>query len=222
MISRRPIRHAFFRSAAGKFWQLITDDKFWPAFVARFPELAQLVEHEKRATRRDLRMGIASVVWHSLSRCDKKSLRVGWRHRHQGADGRMHDFVGLPRDVVARWTRLSESTVSRAWTLLRRSSIMAGPSLDGFNHIAQPREDCAVSDATPNGVRGLPAIRRFFEHFFERLGLGRWLGLLRNPPAPSSPAPLEPARAVADRNVKAVGDLVDELARALGPPDDPG
>lgn len=222
VLSRRPIRHALLHTAARKFYRLITLDELWPSFVEAFPELARLIEHEKRATRRDLRQGIGSVMWAVFSRTDLKSFRVGWRRRYRSRDGRVFDFCGLPRKVLAKWTTLAESTVSRACTLLRRGDVMAGPGRDGYNHIPQPVETCDVSPATPHGRKGLPAVRRIFEDVFARLGLGPWLNKLRNPEPPPAAEPSAPAGPVASRNVVRVADVVGALARALGPPAEAG
>lgn len=216
---RQRIKHGLLFKAAVRFYDWITCDGLWPTFRARFPELAALIEHEKRATRSDLRESIALVAWSCFARMDVKSLRVGRRQRYSSTDGRTFDFMGLPRETIARWTQLAESTVSRALTILRRGDIIAGPGHDGYNVIPQPVEACPVTPKTPAGVRGLPAIRRFFEHVFERLGLADTLNLCRRPPA--TPAPDE-RREVDARNVVEVRRLVEALARALGPPPVPG
>ena len=222
LLSRPRIRHALLFEAARKFRSLVTDDHRWPDFVARFPELAKLIEHESRATRSDLREGLALLVEALASRADVKSLRVGWRRRFR-ANGRVYDFVGLRRELLAKWTGLAESTVSRACTLLRRSGLVHGPGWDGVNVIPQPWERCEVTEATPRGRRGFPCIRRFHESFFVALGMGAWLHDLRaDKPKVKPEVPPDVAAALASKNIAAFGGVVDELARALAPPPDSG
>jgi hypothetical protein len=213
---RRPrIRHALLFEAARKFRRLVTSLQ-----LSAFPELSRLIEHEDRATRSDLLEGLALVVEAECSRADVKSLRVGWRRRVR-SNGRVFDFVGLPRVTVGNWTGLAESTVSRAFTILRRAGLIHGPGHDGVNVIPQPVEACPITAATPRGRRGLPAVRRFDELFFVALGMGAWLQHCRTTKTPPKTPPAV-AHTIASRNIVRVGRVVDELARALGPPPDSG
>jgi hypothetical protein len=228
LLRRRRISHPLLFEFARKFRRLVTDDHCWPDFKALFPELAKLIEHEKRATRSDLREGLALVVEACAARTDLKSLRVGWRRKFRSKRGKVFDFVGLQRVTFSSWTGLAESTVSRAFTLLRRAGLIYGPGLsqrrggDGVNVIAQPWEPCDVTDDAPRGVRGFPAIRRIHESFFVALSMGHWLDNCRKARAPQPRTPATVEAANASRNVVQVGKLVAELARALAPPPDSG
>lgn len=148
-----------------------------------WPSLRALIEHEDRRTREDLIASFTTVVYCLLARLDLKSLRVGWP-RTWHADGRTHDFAGLPRETIAKWCGLSEVTVSRVLTAMRRAGLVCGPSLDGVNHIAQPRE--LTDDG--HGWRAFPAIRRFTVLFFAGLGESDDLAELRTSrPRPPTP-----------------------------------
>jgi hypothetical protein len=182
-----------------------------------FPELERLIAHEDRGTRRDLLEGICLVMEATLSRADVASGRVGWKRRFRTRSGRVLDFVGLPRDQVAKWTTLAESTVSRAYTLLRRAGLVHGPGHDGINVIPQPVEE------TADGWRGLPCIRRVHESFWIALNMHRWRGQVLNPTkGRPKPPPAELASALASKNIAATGHLVSSLANTLAlerPPD---
>jgi hypothetical protein len=188
-----------------------------------FPELAKLIEHEDRGTRRDLLEGICLVMEAILSRADLASGRVGWKRRFRTRSGRVLDFVGLPRETVASWTTLAESTVSRAFTILRRAGLVHGPGHDGVNVIPQPVEECEVTAKTPRGRRGLPCIRRVHESFWLALNFHAWRALVLHPTRdrPKAPPP-ELAAALASKNIAATGKLVGALAHTLAlerPPD---
>lgn len=217
LLCRPRIRHALLFEASRKFRRLVTSLQ-----LSSFPELAKLIEHESRATRSDLLEGLALVVEALLSRTDVKSLRVGWRRRYR-SNGKTHDFQGLRRELLAKWSQLSESTTSRACTILRRAGLVHGPGWDGVNVIAQPYERCAVTAATPRGRRGFPCVRRVHESFFVALGMGAWLHDLRaDKPKVVAEVPPDVAAALASKNIAAFGGVVDELARALAPPPDSG
>jgi DNA-binding transcriptional ArsR family regulator len=222
---RRPrIKHALLFEGARKFRILVTSMR-----LDAFPELARLIEHEDRGTRSDLLEGICLVMEATLSRTDIASGRVGWKRRYRARSGRLFDFVGLPRQTVANWTTLSEETVSRAYTTLRRAGLVHGPGLsakrggDCINVIAQPYEECDVTPKTPRGRRALPCIRRVHESFWIALDLHRWRAQVLKPrkAPPKAPRP-ELAAALASRNMAATGALVSSLANALAleePPD---
>ncbi len=191
LVRRPPIRHAFLLRAATVFRAIAHD----PRRMARsFPSVWSLVRHETRATRADLLEGLALVVWCALSRMDLRSLRVGWRVRRRIVEGRVYDFAGLPRATIGRWADLSESTVSRAFGIMRKAGLVDGPGHDGWHVIPQPCERVPVDERHPRGFRGLPAVRRFREEFFAGLGEGPALAFVRSSVS-SSPAPAPGAAA---------------------------
>lgn len=207
-LPRRPrIRNGFLHFVAAKFRREMQR-------ATPFAELRRLVDDHVpstggeriRGVRSDLVESICLVVYCLLARLDLKSLRVGF---HAGRR-REHDFVGLSRQTLASWTGLSEETVSRVLTLLRRAGLVHGPGRDGVNVIRQP------VDRTDGGWEWHPAVRRVDPLFFLGLGFGPWLHEVRTgKPAPS---PADRA-AVSPKSTRA---LVGALAntRALERPPD--
>ena len=194
LVRRPPIRHAFLLRSATVFRAIALDTQ---RLTRAFPSVWSLVRHEDRCTRADLLEGLALVVWCALSRMDIRSLRVGWKVRRRVVDGRVFDFAGLPRATIGRWADLSESTVSRAFAILRKAALVDGPGKDGWHVIPQPCERVPIDERHPRGFRGLPAVRRFREEFFAGLGEGPALAFLRASSSSRAPAPAPEAAALA-------------------------
>lgn len=214
---------AIARYAAHKFRRLLAAGD-----LRQFPELAGLIEHEDRATRSDLLEGLGVTMECALSRFDRRSLRVGWRNKRL-ADGKRHDFTGLPRRTFANWSDCSESTSSRYLQILRRAGLLDGPGRDGVNVIRQPREECTRAGCDhrrhPKRIIALPAIRRVTELFFVALELDGWLADQRRQAvaadAGGAPSPAV-QRTDAGRKAAAADRLVAALAARAAlerPPD---
>jgi hypothetical protein len=204
----------------------------------RWPELAEaqqkLFGRANRFRRSEAREAIALVIRACLTRTDVTTRRVGWARR-----GR-RDFQGLRRKTIANWTERHESSVARAFEIVRYAGIMSGPGRKGPNIVPQPVERCddshdhrkhcpgRVERIRPDGVRvrgchGMPAVRQIARWFFDRLGLGDMLekaiehaaAAAAAPPAPvlELHRPPPPARSV----VKLVAALAAK--KAVAPPD---
>lgn len=209
LTTRPRIRNGFLHFVAAKF-------RFAMWHGTPFAELRRLIDEQVpstgtprvRALRSDLIESISLVVYCLLSRLDLRSLRVGFHAGHR----RKHDFVGLSRQTLASWTGLSEETVSRVMTLLRRAGLVHGPGRDGVNIIAQP------CDLVGGAYVRHPAIRRFDPLFFQGLGVGTWLHRIRTGADQAPPSPADRA-AVGPKSTRAlVGGLAHTLALER-PPD---
>jgi hypothetical protein len=203
--NREPPKHGFLRYVAELVMRKIYEDRDAEAL----PQMWGFLDGEERtrATRSDALESICLVLYCLLAHMQIKSLRVGFLPKERRAG--KHDLVGLRREDIADWCRLSESTVSHVLTLLRRSGLLFGPSRDRVNHIAQPCEE--NDDGTYDW---LPAVRRFSWSFFMGLGVDVWLAELR---APSKPKPSTPTVSASSAR-RLAAELAD--AHALdGPPD---
>lgn len=162
-------------------------------------------EPRQRGRRDDLTHTLVMVVECLLARMDLKSLRVGWN----AGRGKKHDFVGLPRHVIAKWCGSGESTISHALTLLRKAGLVHGPAADDDapNRIAQPYDG--------DDDKWLPAVRRIDLLFFAGLGPGFQMELHRlRTTRPAAPTAEQYAKG---RQVRAV---VDGIISRLGRPPD--
>jgi hypothetical protein len=193
-----------------------------------FPELRKAIQLEatSEGERSEILETIVLVMVALLVRTSLQSLRVGWPSRRMRG-GKVHDFAGLPRSTIARWTGRSDAAICRALQILRHVGWVHGPGRDGFNVIKQPVEPCDPKHCRPteSGVHGLAAVRRISVLFFAELELQPQLEELQRAKAQDGQAQvvdIATARAAAAGPARSVVRLVGNLAakRALERPPD--
>ena len=175
--------------------------------LGRFPPLARLLEHEERATRIDLLRGFGRWMRFQFRFTEIRSGLVGlWKGRKvdpndvgkRRRDRRRVPVVGLSQKYTAAQLGIGVSTAKKYSSLARRAGLVAGPSRDGYNTIRQPIERCDVTPTTPNGVRGLPAIRRVTGLAFEIVEMAAEIAWIRAGRDDAEQAAREHARSMAN------------------------
>jgi len=156
---------------------------------AEDPAFARLVERERgRATRRDFLEGLARWIALLFRFTSLESGLVGVPHerrtpapndvRGRPRDRRRVPCDGIAHEYIAAQLQIGCSTSKKYARVFRLAGWVCGPGRDGFNVIRQPIESCDVTPTTPNGLRGLPAIRRVTDKAFAVVGelaFVRWL-----------------------------------------------
>lgn len=209
-------------AAAAALYRRLHNDR------ASFPELRKAIRYAATSDgeRSEILETIILVMVCLLVRTSLQSLRVGWpSSRMKG--GRKHDFAGLPRSTIARWTGRSEASICRALQILRHVGWVHGPGRDALNVIKQPVEACDERYCRPteSGVHGLAAVRRISVLFFAELGLQPQLAELQAARANDGAAQvvdIAQKRAAAAGPARSVVRLVGTLAAKLAlerPPD---
>jgi hypothetical protein len=145
------------------------------------PAFARTVERERgRATRRDFLEGLARWLTLIFRFTSLESGLVGTPNaprspgpndvRSRPRDRRRVPCVGVDHKYIAAQLQIGRSTSKKYARVFRVAGWVCGPGRDGFNVIRQPIESCDVTPKTPNGLRGLPAIRRVTDKVFAIVG----------------------------------------------------